>query len=210
MAWISDLADAVTKLSIGVLALAAAVVVVVGIVNANRARRREQIVLADIGELVLPAGDPHSAAPSLSPWLRQRVRNELLQQRHNARHLSESVLAGDSATGASALALPVELSVARGEAAIVGAAQDTLATLSQGLQAVTPERAEGFLGAVSALLPRPKGYLVRTMPMARGADKNPRIGLSVELAALDGPPIATRTFWEPEAGRADTVQERLR
>lgn len=209
MTTISDFADAVTKISIAVLVLSAAVVVVVAIVNAHRARRREQIVLADIGELVMPGGEAHSAAPSLSPWLRQRVRNELMQQRHNARHLSEAVLAGDSATGTSALALPVELNVARGEAAIFGAAQDTLATLTQGLTAMAPDRAEGFLGAMSALLPRPHGYLVRTMPIARGAEPNPRIGLSVELAELDGPPIAARTFWEPEAGPPEALQERL-
>jgi hypothetical protein len=47
------------------------------------------------------------------------------------------------------------------------------------------------------------------MPMARGADAAPRLGLSVELAMLDGPPIATTTFWEPEAGSADAVHERL-
>lgn len=209
MASFSDFADAVTKTSIGVLALSAAVVIVVAIVNATRSRRREQIVLTDIGELVLPGGEAHSAAPSLSPWLRQRVRNELLQQRHNAKHLSEAVLAGDSATGTSTLALPVELDVARAEAAILGAAQDTLATLAQGLQAAAPDNADGLIGAVSALLPRPHGFLVRTMPMTRGADKSPRLGLSVEVAQLDGPPIATRTFWEPEAGPPDAVQERL-
>ena len=206
MAAISDFADAVTKTSIGVLSLSAAVVVVAGLLNANRLRRREQIVLTDIGELSVPGGE---GAASLSPWLRQRVRNELLQQRHNARHLSETVLAGDSASGASVVGLPVELNVARAEAAIVGAAQDTLATLAPGLKAVAPDHAEGVLGAVSALLPRPKGFLVRTMPMARGTDANPRLGLSVELAMLDGPPIATTTFWEPQAGAPDEVHERL-
>lgn len=209
MAAISDLADAVTKTSIGVLALAAAVVVVVAIVNVHRARRREQIVLTDIGELALPGGEPHAAAASLSPWLRQRVRTELLQQRHNARHLSETVLAGDSASGASTLALPVELDMARAEAAILGAAQDTLATLTQGIQAAAPDKAEGVVHALSALLPRPQGFLVRTMPMARGAEQDPRLGLSVEVAELGGPPIATCTFWEPAAGSPDAVQERL-
>src|SRR5258705_9278071 len=124
MTGISGFADAVTRLSIGALALAAAVVVVVGIVNAVRARRREQIVLADIADLVLPGPDRHAAAPSLSPWLRQRVRGELLQQRSNAGHLTEKVLGEDLATGLSPLALPAELSPARTEAAISGAAQD--------------------------------------------------------------------------------------
>src|SRR5262245_27657934 len=129
MAGISDFADAVTKTSIGVLSLSAAVVVVVGLLNANRMRRREQIVLTDIGELAVPGGE---GAASLSPWLRQRLRNELLQQRNNARHLSETVLEDDSAGGAAVGGLPVELNVARAEAAIVSAAQDTLATLASG------------------------------------------------------------------------------
>jgi hypothetical protein len=207
VASISDLADAVTATSIGVLALSAAVVVVVAIVNTGRARRREQIVLAEVGELALPGGESHSAAPGLSPWLRQRVRNALRQQRHNARNLSETVLSGESATGASTFALPVELTVPGAEATIIGAAQDSLDALTQGIQAAARQKADGR--ALSALLPPPKGYLVRTMPMARGAETNPRLGLSVEVAQLDGPPIAACTFWEPEAGRLDEVQERL-
>jgi hypothetical protein len=211
MTGISGFADTVIRLSVGVLALAAAVVVVVGIVNVVRARRREQIVVADIADLVLSGPDRHAAAPSLSPWLRQRVRGELLQQRGNARHLTEKVLGEDLATGLSPLALPVELSPARTEAAISGAAQDTLATLAQGLQAVAPQRTEGFLGALSTLLPRARGYLVRAVPMARGDETNPRLGISVELALLDGPPIATRTFWEPAptAATPQEMQERL-
>jgi hypothetical protein len=106
------------------------------------------------------------------------------------------------------------MSYARTEAAISGAAQDTLATLAQGLKAVAPEKAEGFLGVLSTVLPRPRGYLVRAVPMARGDEKNPRLGMSVELALLDGPPIATRTFWEPvppgaEAPSPHEMQERL-
>jgi hypothetical protein len=194
MPGISEVADVVTTTSIAVVSLSAAGVVVAGLGHAYRSRRRERIVLMDIGELGVPGGE---GTPSLSPWLRQRVRDEVQQLRHNARHLSQAVVAGD------ARALPGELTAARVEAVIASAAQDTLTTLAQGLNAVLPDR------TLATWLPRPRGFVVRSMPMARGADAHPRLGLSVELAIVDGPPIAATTFWEPQPGTPDAVHERM-
>ncbi|MDG4831887.1 hypothetical protein O7627_21635 [Solwaraspora sp. WMMD1047] len=193
---VAELADAVTQVAIGVLTLMAALVVLIGVANAVRSRRHEQVVIADIEPLTVAGTDRQAPTASLSPWLRQRVRAALFAQRHDARHIVDGVLGRDVALGR----VPVDLTMNHAEAAISGAAEDALATMAQGLRVIAPQQAEGLLGAMSAALPRRRGYRVRVSPLTRGADRRPRLGLALELSHLDGPAIATTTFWEPPAG----------
>nr|MDT0659634.1 hypothetical protein [Micromonospora sp. DSM 115978] len=200
---VAGLADAVTQVAVGLLTLVAALVAVVGVANAVRSRRHEQVVIADIEPLTVADADQPPVG-NLSPWLRQRVRAALFAQRHDARHIVDGVLGRDVALGR----VPADLTMSRAEAAISGAAEDALATMAQGLRVIAPQQAEGLLGALSAALPRRRGYRVRVSPLTRGAGDQPRLGLALELSHLDGPAIATTTFWEPPAA-ADPVPERL-
>jgi hypothetical protein len=190
---VAEFADAVTQVAIGVLTLMAALVVLIGVANAVRSRRHEQVVVADIEPLVVAGTDRQAPTASLSPWLRQRVRAALFAQRHDARHIVDGVLGRDVALGR----VPVDLTMNHAEAAISGAAEDALATMAQGLRVIAPQQAEGLLGAMSAALPRRRGYRVRVSPLTRGSDQRPRLGLALELSHLDGPAIATTTLWEP-------------
>lgn len=205
MAEFKELADAVTQGALALLTVAAALVVVLGIVSAVRTRRREQVVIDDIGELDLPDGTAKAA--SLSPWLRQRVRAALARQRLDADHLVKVVLQHDVALHR----VPVRMDFDDAVSAISSAADDALATLTRGLNALVPEQAGGFVGAVQALLPRRRGFRILIRPLWRGHPDAPRLGLSVEVALLDGPPVATTTFWEHDgvALGEGNPQERL-
>lgn len=201
---VTDVADAVTKSALGVLTVVAAVAVLVGAANAVLGRRREQIVVADVSGQTNYGVDTGGDAGSLSPWLRQRVQAALSRQSLDARHIVDEVLGRDIALRR----VPVRTTLDAWSGSIAAAADDALATLAQGLKAVAPDQADGLLGALSVVLPRRRGYRVSTVVLTRGESEKPRFGLAIEVATLDGPPLATVTFWEPVPISPDADSDR--
>jgi hypothetical protein len=186
-------ADATTKAMVAGLTVLAVVVVVVGLAKAVYQRRRQQLVITDIAALGAAAGGPQADAVNLSPWLRQRVRYALVEQRRDVDWiLGENLLGRDIELGR----LPVRL--ARQEIAdqITSATVDALATVTSGLKAVAPKEAEGLLGALASALPAARGYLVHTMSVGRQHPDGTQLGLAIEVHRFDGTPIASTLLWD--------------
>jgi hypothetical protein len=202
--WLRDVSSAAADGAVALLCLLAIVVIAVGVINYLRIRGREQVVIANIGAASPESAEELVRASALSPWLRQTVRAALLNQSHDARHIVDTMLGQDGGTAHR----PLGFSMDYAEAAIAGAANDALAAISQGLRVLTPSRADSAVSLLRTLAPPRRGYQVSSWPIVLGSGDDLRIGISVEISRLDGPPIGLITFWSP-SNDAATPHERF-
>jgi len=185
------LADSTTSTAIALLSLAAVVVLGYGLVRAIAMNRRTQIVMAD---LTVPGGAADLVEVILlSSAVRQCVERHVNDQREQTARVGQTILSSASRE------LEPQLDAGAIER-IQRAANDSIATLSAALRAVSPDTADRFLGLFSAILPPPRGISVTVALLRRGTVAAPRLGAAVEVVRLDGQSLASAVFWEPPAG----------
>jgi hypothetical protein len=184
---LQGVADSTTSTAIALLSLAAVVVLGYGLIRAIVMNRRTQIVMAD---LTVPGGAADLAEVILlSSAVRQCVERHVNDQREQTARVGETILSSASRE------LEPQLD-ARAVERIQRAANDSIATLSAALRAVSPDTADRFLGLFSAILPPPRGLSVTVALLHRGTAAVPRLGAAVEVVRLDGRSLATAVFWE--------------
>jgi hypothetical protein len=180
-------ADNATSAAVALLAAFAVIAVGYGLARAIAMNRRPQIIVAD---LAAPSSCPELAEiPLLSQIARRHVRHQINDQRSQVERIGESILQPASK----------ELDVRVSEAErMQRAASDSITAVLATLQGVVPEPASRFINLFSLILPPPFGISVSTTVIRRAAT-TPRLGISVEVAMLDGRLHASGIFWEPPA-----------
>src|SRR5262245_2258164 len=190
MLW-SQVNDRALQSLIGAIMLAAAVLVVAGLVRAVRGRRRHQLRIPDMSQDDLgPA-----AVAGLSPLLRQEVRKYFNSESVLESSASLAATVGkDIAGGIDGLHSRVK-DIPRLRLEVLAAPRDEIGMLAGGIRAVGPDRAEGLLGALSAALPVQRGSIVRLTPRTREWGGSRQVGLTLEAGPIDHAHQASATFW---------------
>jgi hypothetical protein len=190
MLW-SQVNDRALQSLIGAVILAAAVLVIAGLVRAVRGRRRPQLVIPDMSQADLDL----AAVAGLSPLLRQEVRKYF-----NSKNVLESsaslaaTVGKDITFGIDGLHSRVK-DIPRLRLEVLAAPRDELGMLAGGIRAVSPDRAEGLLGALSAALPVQRGSIVQLTPRTREWGGSRQVGLTLEAGPIDHAHQASATFW---------------
>jgi hypothetical protein len=190
-----SIADNTTSTVIALLLLLAIGVLIYGLARAIVVNRRTQVVVAD---LVAPAEGELARSANLSPVLRQYVRRDIQDQRKQAQRVGEEILRDASPDLEPQLRKDAVDNIQR-------TVKDSVGALSAALRAVAPEQADRFLGLFSILLPPPRGMSVTVTLLERGSDNAPRPGTAVEVAWLDGHPVATTTFWDDRSASSSAT-----
>lgn len=186
----SQVNDRAIQSLIGAIMLAAAVLVVLGLFRATRGRRRYQLIIPDMGQADLgPA-----VVADLSSLLRQQVRK-----------LFNSPSAPDSASLAATVGKDIAGDVValhsrvkdipRLQLDVLAAPRDEFGMLAGGIRAVSPDRAEGLLGALSDALPVQRGSIVQPKPRTREWGGLRQVGLMLVAGPIDRAQQASATFW---------------
>ena len=190
MLW-SQVNDRALQSLIGAIMLAAVLLVVAGLVRAVRGRRRHQLIIPDMSQDDLgPA-----AVAGLSPLLRQEVRKYFNSESVLESSASLAATVGkDIAGGIDGLHSRVK-DIPRLRLEVLAAPRDEIGMLAGGIRAVSPDRAEGLLGALSAALPVQRGSIVRLTPRTRDWGGSRQVGLTLEAGPIDHAHQASATFW---------------
>jgi hypothetical protein len=185
---VRDISANVTSTVIALLSLLAVGVLGYGLVRAIRVNRRTQIVVTDI---VAPSGYAELAeAAMLSSVARQYVQRQIRDQR------SQIVRVGKEILFPASRELEPQLDDAAVQHRIQSVASDSTDTLLKALRAMAPDTADRFLGLFSVILPPPRGVSVGMAMIRRGTAAARQLGISVDIARLDGRPLASEIFWE--------------
>lgn len=191
--------DDVVKSLIAVTAVAGAVLVLAGLVRASRGRLRHQIVILDMSQADLgPA-----VVAGLSSLLRQEVRNVLNRPDAPDSASLVATVGEDIAGGVAFLHSQVQ-DMPRLQLEVLAAPRDEVGMLAGGIRAVSPDRAEGLLGALSAALPMQRGSIVQPMPQAREWGGLRQVGLTLDAGPIDRAHQASATFWSIGAASGTT------
>ncbi len=186
---------------IGALMLAAAVLVVAGLVRAVRGRRRYQLIIPDMSQA--DVGPP--VISGLSPRLRQEIRKFFNSESalESSASLVETVgkdIAGGIDDGLHSRVKDIP----RLQLEVLAAPRDEMGMLAGGIRAVSPDRAEGLLGALSAALPVQRGSIVQLTPRTRDWGGLHQVGLTLEAGPIDRAHHASATFWPVGAASGTT------
>ncbi len=199
---LATLSDAVSTIALSALTLVAVLVVTVGVWRAWVDRRRPQVVVEDV---VAGAGLSTDDLASSSVAFRQMLRRAVRTQTTEARAAVKDTLRTDVEAGL--LHTGGGLDVATLAQTLEKSTRDALAPLTSGMQALAPERSEGLVAALGALLPTQRGWQVRVVVVRAVDGPGPRVGLSVEVGAIGRSADDTETFWvsmdEPPGARGD-------
>jgi hypothetical protein len=183
-----DITANVTGTVIALLSLIAVGVLVYGLVRAIILNRRPQIVVTD---LVAPSGYAELAeAAALSSVVRQYVLRQISDQRSQIARVGKEIIFPASRE------LELRLDDAAIQHRIQSIASDSTAIVLAALRAVAPDTADRFLGLFSVILPPPRGVSAGMALIQRGTAAARQLGISAELARLDGRPLASEIFWE--------------
>jgi hypothetical protein len=201
---------------VGVLVLAAAVVVVAGLFRARDGRRLPQLVIADLADADWLAT---SITPGLSSLLRQHVRRRLSEPSGpDSRSLAKTVqsdieggIFGLSYAAVSDFA-QIDAGLIRPDAGqadheVLASQRDELSLVSGGIHALAPDRADGLIGALSVALPAQRGLIVRSTPLAREVGGCCQIGLTLDAGPLGRGPNASATFWSESIPTDDVTDK---
>ncbi len=217
-ATVTGVTDSVTRMLVGVLVLAAAVVVVAGLFRARDGRRLPQLVIADLADADWLAT---SITPGLSSLLRQHVRRRLSEPSGpDSRSLAKTVqsdieggIFGLSYAAVSDFA-QIDAGLIRPDAGqadheVLASQRDELSLVSGGIHALAPDRADGLIGALSVALPAQRGLIVRSTPLAREVGGCCQIGLTLDAGPLGRGPNASATFWSESIPTDDVTDKDL-
>jgi hypothetical protein len=217
-ATLSGVTDSVTRLLVGVLVLAAAVVVVAGLFRARYGRRLPQLVIADMADADWLAT---SVTPGLSSLLRQHVRRRLSEpsgpdSRSLAKTVQSDIEGGIFALSYAAVSdfAQIDAGLIRPDAGqpdheVLAAQRDELSLVSGGIHALAPDRADGLIGALAVALPAQRGLIVRSTPLAREVGGCCQIGLTIDAGPLGRGPNASATFWSDSIPTDDVTDKDL-
>jgi hypothetical protein len=217
-ATLTGVTNSVTRILVGVLVLAAALVVVVGLFRARYGRRLPQLVIADMADADWLAT---SVTPGLSSLLRQHVRRRLSEPSGpDSRSLAKTVqsdieggIFGLSYAAVSDFA-QIDAGLIRPDAGqsdheVLAAQRDELSLVSGGIHALAPDRADGLVGALSVALPAQRGLIVTSTPLAREVGGCCQIGLTIDAGPLGRGPNAAATFWSDSIPCDDVTDKDL-
>jgi hypothetical protein len=176
---------------IGVIMLATAILLVVGLVRALRGRERYQLVILDVD----PADLDAAVVARLSSKLQQKVRNLF----HSPVRLDYSgslkeTVGKDIDAGIGGLHSRVK-DIRRLEALVISAPRDDIEMLAGGIGALIPDRSEGLMRALSAVFPVQHGSTIKTTVRTREWGGVRQVGLTLDAGAIDRGPQAYATFW---------------
>lgn len=187
----SQVNDRAVQSLIGVIMLTAAILVVVGLVRALRGRERYQLVILDVD----PADLEAAAVARLSEKLQQKVRKLFHSQGalDYPRSLKETV-GKDIDAGIGGLHSRVK-DISRLEAEVLSAPRDEIEMLAAGIGALTPDRAEGLVRALSGVFPVQHGSTIKTTVRTREWGGVRQVGLTLDAGPIHRGPQASATFW---------------
>ena len=195
----SSVIDAATRVVIVVLLAVAAVIVVLGLFRAYLGRRRFELVITDI---VVPKELSASLIAELSEELRGMVHRRLVTPSPRHMSLRETVgsdvanhIAGIPGISESEVDGIQEAILQAPRHELLASPRDVLAVVSGGIRALKPDQAEGFVQALSAILPAQRGLLVGSRVVCRSETGGCRMGLSVQVGPLSRGAEARATFW---------------
>jgi Endonuclease/Exonuclease/phosphatase family len=194
--------DTVTRMVIGILLVVAAAVVVLGLFRAYLGRRRLELVITNT---VAPKELSKSLIADLSEELRVAVHRRLVRPIPIGDSLNNTV-GMDLASHIADIPGIDQSEVERIQKAILRAPRqellasprDALAAVSGGIRALKPKEAEGFIQALSAVLPAQRGLTVGSRVVCRRETDGTRMGLSVQVGPLGHAADARATFWSQD------------
>jgi hypothetical protein len=199
--------DAVTRVVIVILLAVATVIVVFGLIRACLSRRRFELVITDI---VVPKELSASLIAELSEELRSMVHHRLVTPIPRHESLKETVgrdvadhiagIPGISENDVNGIQDAI-LQAPRHE--LLASPRDVLTAVSGGIRALKPDQAEGFIQALSAILPEQRGLLVDSRVVCRRETDGYRMGLSVQVGPLSHGTEARATFWSQDLMAAE-------
>lgn len=168
----------------------AVVLVAFGLIRAMRARQRYQLVIPDMDQ----ADKGLTAVAGLSSLLRQQARRVFDSPgAPDAASLVKTV-GEDIASGLINLHIRLK-DIPRLQLEVLAAPRDEIGMLAGGIRAVSPDRGEGFVGALSATLPAQHGSTVQPMTQTRDWSGLHQVGLTLDAGPIDRAHQASATFW---------------
>jgi tetratricopeptide (TPR) repeat protein len=172
------------------LIAAAAVLVVLGLARAWRARRRYQLVIPDMDQ----AGEGSAVVAGVSSLLRQQVRR-VFNRPGAPDAASITTTVGEDIAGDVVVLHTRVKDIPRLQLEVMAAPRDEIGTLAGGIRAVSSDSGEGLVGALSIVLPAQRGSTIQPMTQTREWGGWRQVGLALDAGPIDRAHHASATFW---------------